>query len=210
MTCLATTRSLPRQAYRQQGGVLVIAMILLVVIGLTALASMRHVLSNERVVNNLRLEALAQQFAEMALRYCEGQMRLAAADRSSTYLTGLDTVAASGATGDLWRTRANWPAPLAQGRAATAPTSPAPMAIHVPDEWVSTLASASQPFTLKAKPQCFVERLPFTNADTFRVTARGFSPDYVEDATSQAVVQGSVVWLQSDIGLGSTAQASTP
>lgn len=196
----AASRGLPPGGRRRrpQGGVLVIAMILLVVIGLTAAASMRHTLSNERAAHNLRLEALAQQFAELGLRYCEYQMQLPKENRATTHLEGLD--AASPGAGNDWRDRARWPAPLAPEATAPTATSAAPAALHIPDNWVATLAPRSRPFMLNGKPQCFVEKTTATaGGDIYRVTARGFSPDYAEDSATQGVVQGSVVWLQSDL-----------
>ncbi len=189
---------LRRRQRRCHGGVLVIAMILLVVIGLTAAASMRHTLSNERAVNNLRLEALAQQFAELGLRYCEYQMQLPEANRANAHLEGLD--AASPGMGEEWRDRASWPEPLALGVTAPTPTSVVPVALHVPDNWVTVLTAESQPFKLNGKPQCFVEKTTgTTSGEIYRVTARGFSPDYAEDRATRGAIQGSVVWLQSDL-----------
>ena len=197
-----------RQA-RHRGSVLVIAMILLVVIGLTALASMRRAVSNQRAVNNLRLEGLAQQFAEMGLRYCEDQMQLSnGSDRATAYLQGLDSATAG--TQTVWSQATSWPAPLAPGATSSAAPATGPMAVHVPDDWVSTLAAGSQPFKLKAKPQCLVEKVSVTGGSLYRITARGFSPDYVEDVTTRGTVQGSVVWLQSDIVFSSSATPDAP
>lgn len=176
-------------------------MILLVVIGLTAAASMRRAISNERAVNNLRLEGLAQQFAELALRYCEDQMQSVPDQRIDAYLQGLDTAAAQPealATG--WRSFGNWSVP-----AATAAAAATPHAVEVPDAWISTLSAADRPFALNKRPQCLVEKISVgshsADETVYRVTARGFSPDYAEDATTGAAIHGSVVWLRSDLVL---------
>lgn len=204
MTRAAPLPGAPRPMRRHRGGVLVIAMILLVVIGLTAAASMRRALSNERVVNNLRLEGLAQQLAELALRYCEVQMQLPKAHRATSYLEGLDDLVVVGggtpAAGQAWRESTTWPAPLAPGVAPPSSTTAAPKAVHVPDDWVWRLDATARAFKLNGRPQCLVEKLTAPGGgDFYRVTARGFSPDYAEHASSRALVQGSVVWLQSDL-----------
>ncbi len=61
----------------QRGVSLLIVLIMLVVIGLTSAASLRSASSNERISNNFRMHALAEQYAEAALRYCETQLSLA-------------------------------------------------------------------------------------------------------------------------------------
>jgi Tfp pilus assembly protein PilX len=64
---------------RVQGGVsLIIVLIMLVIIGLTSAAAMRSATSAEKVTNSVRLQNLAQQYAEAALRYCEAQLALPA------------------------------------------------------------------------------------------------------------------------------------
>ena len=54
-----------------------------------------------------------------------------------------------------------------------------------------------------------VDRQPLTvtlgpNASVYIVTARGFSPDYSEDANGRTLT-GSVVWLQSQVAVGSAS-----
>ena len=60
----------------QRGISLIIVLILVVVIGLTASSAMRSATSSQRVTNNLRMEGMAQQYAEAALRFCEAQMAI--------------------------------------------------------------------------------------------------------------------------------------
>ena len=58
-----------RSAQTLQTGVsLIIVLIMLVIIGLTSAAAMRNATSGEKVTNNIRLQNLAQQYAEAALR----------------------------------------------------------------------------------------------------------------------------------------------
>lgn len=58
----------PRQ---QQGIVLVVALIMLVIISLFTVTSIRSAISSESVANNTRIVELATQAADIALRHCE-------------------------------------------------------------------------------------------------------------------------------------------
>lgn len=57
--------------HRQNGVVLIIALILLVVISLLAVTSLRGAGSAESISGNVRTTELATQAAEIALRHCE-------------------------------------------------------------------------------------------------------------------------------------------
>lgn len=154
---------------------------MLVVIGLTAAASMRGAISSEKVVNNLRLEALAQQYAEMALKYCESQIALDSADRVAALRDDAltPTVAISAAS---WQQTTTW---LTAGNAAV-----------VPSALVSNAADSS--FVPPRLPECLVDRVSLASgAVSYVVTARGFSPGYAADATTGRTTSGAVVWLQS-------------
>ena len=63
-----TTSSSPR---RQQGLVLVVALIMLVIISLFTVTSIRSAISSESISNNTRMVELATQSADIALRHCE-------------------------------------------------------------------------------------------------------------------------------------------
>lgn len=65
---------------KQQGVVLVVALILLVVISLFTVTSIRSAISSESVSNNVRTTELATQAADIALRYCEYATQRAVAD----------------------------------------------------------------------------------------------------------------------------------
>lgn len=175
-----------RRAPRPQGGiVLVVTLLLLVVIGLTAAYAMRSAGSGEKVANNLRLEVLAQQYAEAALRYCESQMTLVPADRVGA-LRNVEGIAAVPAAAAAWRSVSTW--------------FPASNAVKVPSASVGN--SGNSTFMPSAQPECLVEKVALASGDeAWLVTARGFSPGYVADTTTGATVAGSVVWLQSTLAL---------
>ena len=58
---------------RQSGVALIVALVVLVIIGLTSAAVMRGALNSDLVTNNTRVQALASQAAQVALKYCEDQ-----------------------------------------------------------------------------------------------------------------------------------------
>lgn len=181
-----------RTVIRQTGVSLIIVLIMLVIIGLTSAAAIRNATSGEKVTNNIRLQNLAQQYAEAALRYCEVELGkpdtvAAPAGRLGTPLVeaNIQTVVVGGAP--LWNQSLTW---IGSGGASATKTT-------LPSSQIASADSAFQPASL---PQCVVEKQ--TTADlsiVYVVTARGFSPDYTADATTGKTLSGSVVWLQSTI-----------
>jgi len=178
-------RSFRRGPRTQDGVVLIVTLLMLVVIGLTAAYAMRSAGSGEKVANNLRLEVVAQQYAEAALRYCESQVVLLPADRVGA-LRNLESTTAVLVTGAAWRNAATW--------------FPANSAVKMPSAKVGN--SGNSTFTPSAQPECLVEKVALASGDeAWLVTARGFSPGYVADAATGATVAGAVVWLQSTLAL---------
>jgi type IV pilus assembly protein PilX len=164
---------------RQHGVTLIIALVMLVVIGLASAAVMRSSLTSDVVANNTRLHTLAQQAAQLALRFCETQVER----ESKDWIGGFSIHDAS--PGDpYWQSFASW-----QGGGAV-------QAVDVPD---AVLASADSSFKPSTAPQCLAEwsdAVPGTR--TIIVTARGFSPDFDQTDTGRQTA-GSVVWLQSTL-----------
>lgn len=180
-------------ARRQTGVSLIIVLIMMVVIGLSSASAIRNATSGEQATNNVRVQNLAQQYAEAALRYCEAEMtksNLVAAPlgRMGTSLADANiiSVAIGGNTG--WENTATW---LGTGGASASLTS-------LPQAQISTSDSAFKPTKM---PQCAVEKQAITGGDVYVITARGFSPDYTFDSTSGKTLSGSVVWLQSTLYL---------
>ena len=185
----------------QRGVSLLIVLIMLVVIGLTSAASLRSASSNERISNNFRMHALAEQYAEAALRYCETQLTLADGARVDS-LREASLRAFTGAAYPAWANPLTW---TGAGGAYASLT-------RVPEAFVASADSAFKPTQL---PQCAVEKqslaltqngVPAGAADVYVITARGFSTDY--SASPQGVgLTGSVVWLQSLVSVRRTATA---
>ncbi len=155
-----------------QGFSLIVAMLMLAVIGLASAAIMRNATSGDQIANNNRLQTQANQYAQLALRYCENQMALDAASRVVPLLPAADPPA--------WTARQNW---SAAGGSHAARTLAA-----------SDLGGTVQP---RVAPQCLMEATPVPNAYT--VTARGYSADWNGDPMTGATRNGSSVWLQATI-----------
>jgi type IV pilus assembly protein PilX len=163
------TRSLARPAARARGFSLIIAMLMLAVIGLASAAIMRNATSGDQVANNNRLQTQANQYAQLALRFCESQLALAPSSRSVPLLP-LATPAA-------WTAQASWTGTNAAHTLVAA-----------------EIGSATLP---RVAPQCVMETTALPNV--FTVTARGFSADFKADPGTGATRAGSAVWLQATL-----------
>ena len=176
-----------RQRFSDQSGIsLIIVMVMLVVIGLVSAGAIRNAINGERITNNIRLQNLAQQYGEAALRYCEAELVKADADRVSTLReANLIAVAVGGTTG--WGQAVTW---TGTGGASASKTS-------LPLAQIKSSDSSLNPTQL---PECVAEKQ--TMADTrvvYVITARGFSPDYTADSSTGVTTRGSVVWVQSTV-----------
>lgn len=160
----------------ERGVALLVALVVLVIIGLMSASIMRGALSSDLIANNTRVQTLASQSAQIALRYCEDQ-----ATANVPAITVLE--AAANPDQNAWLTYANW------GDANTVN--------DVPSDY---LTSENSTFTPSKAPQCMVQKMLVGGATVYQVTARGFSPDYSADE-SGFTNTGSVVWLQSVVSL---------
>ena len=197
----------PVSKTRQTGISLIIVLILLVVIGLTSAAAMRGATSSQRVTNNVRMDSIAKQYAEAALRYCEAQLQipdtntspqpvrvnsLRAAVINAAGTTAVDMTVAL--TPGAWENPVSWTGAVNAGAAAATRTA-------VPVVEYSTAGVSS--YLPARPPECVVETQT-RGSPTFTVTvvtARGFSTDYRADAGTGATLSGSVVWLQSILNM---------
>jgi len=156
---------------RARGFSLIVAMLMLAVIGLASAAIMRNAISGDQVANNNRLQTQASQYAQLALRFCLGQLGLPPESRVVRLLPL--------ATPPAWTVRDNWSS--AGGGAA------------------HTLAAAEIGASVQPRvaPQCLAEATSLPN--TYTITARGFSADFKADPSTGATRNGSAVWLQATI-----------
>lgn len=189
-----------KRAVRERGVSLIIVLIMMVIIGLTAASAMRNATSNERATNNQRLDNVAQQYAEVALRYCEGQLQLPTAQRVATLQTAVIPTVPTGVTATAaWEMPTTWTGvPGANAGDASATRT------SVPANYLSAGNASYVPLAGSPQvPECVVEiqSQPAPSTLTYTlVTARGFSPDYARDGNGQTT-SGAVVWLQSILNL---------
>lgn len=176
---------------RQRGVVLIIALILMIVIGISSAVAMRSALFGDLVSHNMRAQNLAFQAAEIALRWCENQVQAPPAGFNI-----LDLNDPTPAVNNEWQIESNWVAPNAVPAAVLGDT-----------------------VDYETPPDCIVRRMTYNEAygnavvapDAirpedrgvspdylffFRVTARGYSPDYEVDGSGNPV-SGAEVRLQS-------------
>jgi len=158
-----------------RGVVLVVALILLVVIGVSSAVAIRSALFSDLVSHNMRAQSTAMQAAELALRWCEQQAMAQPVPAGFQVQPVVNFDEAN-----RWNDAANWAA----------------MANTVPVGVLGGDVNYATP------PQCIVERVEFPSLSdkprpelAFQVTARGFSPDFQRVGGNSAA--GSEVWLQS-------------
>lgn len=184
----------------QEGVVLIMALIMLVIISMVAAMSARNATSSEGVNANLRQSQLANQAAETALRYCEGAV--------------LDLLSGSTALPDFTSppssTTVAFSAAYVKTYVAGTPSS------VVPANWDSTTASnlilvlpantvnhSGITSTFSRSPECMVAHLAPSTAPnyskSFSVTARGFGPEVPAADSTRSRPIGSEVWMQSTL-----------
>ena len=172
-----------RQAPHEDGIVLLLVLTILVVLSGAAIWAAKATLSTEQVATNFRRNVVAQELAELALRYCEDGVM-----NSDTFLIilPLPLNATSGAMPQAWSNLANW---------ITSPSQ------------VNTVPAAQLQDALGASPAtapvCMIEEMRLVPIDMqrvqgFLITARGFSQDY-QEASDGAIISGTDAWVQSMI-----------
>jgi type IV pilus assembly protein PilX len=174
-----------RESTPKQAGIsLIVVLIMLVIIGLTSASAIRSATNGEKLTNNLRMQNLAQQYAEAALKYCENELTKADGSRVSTLQeANIVTVAYGDPT--AWFQTVTW---TGTGGASASKTT-------VPESQIKSSDSSFKPTHL---PECVAEKqILDAGATTYVITARGFSTDYTADTATGKTTRGSVVWLQS-------------
>lgn len=164
---------------RERGVALMVALVMLVIIGIASVSIMRGALSSDLVANNTRVQTLATQAAQIALRYCEDEVVKARTGIATPVVVLLNSTGA-------WNALPIW------ADDASVNTVPA-----------QYMESANSTFVPTTMPQCMAESriMPGTGGkEIFDITSRGFSPDYSADANGNTA-SGSAVWLQSTFHL---------
>lgn len=180
---------------RQDGIVLPVALVLLVIVSFAGLFAARNSASFEQFSNNLRTTNVARQAAELGLRYCEQVVVDLTENDSATYTAGvtgqvlIPGTLQSNITQGRWNTLANW----ANGSANL---------LVVPVAYDSNVKTEAK---LAVAPTCMAELM---TDDRFVITARGLSNDARVDGNGR-LVNGSEVWLQSILKAGAPLTSNT-
>ena len=186
-SCEFPTRAAANEFVGQRGASLIIVMMMLVIIGITSAATIRNATSTEKLTNNIRVQYLAQQYAEAALRYCETELGKPESSRVATLAEVNIVQTAVGGT-PAWSQAGSW---TGSGGASASKTV-------LPENQIKSADSAFRSSTL---PECVAEKQVMPDGNlAYVITARGFSPDYRSGAGG-VTVNGSVVWLQSTVVL---------
>jgi type IV pilus assembly protein PilX len=167
--------------HAQQGVVLIVALIMLMILSVLASISIRGASSSEQVANQSRQQALARQTAETALRYCEQQVQLYAANPATGFAPEAAPVGAGTPYG--WETMANWD--------TLAPTA------NLKTVAVTSAGDAGTAIYFARSPECMAQYLTPADTKVFVTTARGFGPEV--GAKDGSAPKGTEVWLQSVI-----------
>jgi Tfp pilus assembly protein PilX len=172
--------------------VLVVALILLVVIGISSAMIARSALFGGLASQNMRAQQLALQAAEIALRSCENLLLVwvranpdpdAPVGPPPTWARVYPNLRNIDEAAPFWLTRANW----AGANVLTVPAAELGMTVDY-----------AQP------PQCMAQQVRVPGVDpraterTYEITAWGFSPDYQRDGSGEAI-SGAETLLQSVI-----------
>jgi len=190
----------------EQGVVLVISLVILVVISLLSAASLRSVSTTEITAGNVRKTEVATQAAEFALRWCQDEvLKFKNSDADGDDATANDgdgdgdaTTLANNNFSDLQL----WDAVDPQTKALTnwdgAGTGGKVILLSADMLNQTNLKYA----TYKRMPECMV--VPVDNAapavaTRFMIVARGFGPEVSAVDANRTRPNGSEAWMQSTI-----------
>jgi len=182
MSILDSHQAVNVKRHGQQGVVLIVALIMLMILSVLASISVRGASSTEQVANQSRQQALARQTAETALRFCEQQVQLFAANPATGFAPEAAPVGAG--TPYSWQTMGNWD------------TLPAPSA-NLKTVAVTSSGDVGTNVYFARQPECMAQYLTPADTKVFVTTARGFGPEV--GAKDGSAPRGTEVWLQSVI-----------
>lgn len=174
-----------RARTRENGVVLVVALIMLMVLSILASISIKGASSTEQIANQSRQKALAQQTAEAALRFCEQQVVANAANPATGFAPEAPPVGAG--VRFTWETMSNWDAAVPAASLRT-------VAVAAAGD-----VAGGRPYFAR-QPECMTQYTTPGNTKLFVTTARGFGPEVIAAKDGNAP-KGTEVWNQSLITL---------
>ena len=163
-----------------------VALILMGIMGLVSTAAIRMALQGDTVSIGLRSINLTSQAAEIGLRWCELQARLAYSSNPASQVVVQGQNGSGTQAPNLWQAINTF-----QANAVTVP---------------NVVMNAAGLTNFPALPQCLVEEdftVLFDSSEaaetrTYVSTVRAFSPDYNRQGADRV---GSEVWVQSSLYL---------
>lgn len=175
---------------RQDGVVLIVALVMLVIIGLGSVAVMRNVMSNDLVAENNRRHAQAMQAAQAALRYCEELLLSNAMSPAAP---------AAAPSAEAWRSFSTWDVQKEGKLESGGP-------VQVDAGYLQSQSEQNKRYEANRapRPQCMAQERDLGGNSVIVVTARGFSDNFVAGAKGQTEA-GAVVWLQSILQLAAAS-----
>jgi type IV pilus assembly protein PilX len=168
--------------HRQNGVVLIVALIMLMILSILASISIRGASSTEQIANQSRQQALARQTAETALRFCEQQVQLNAAVPGSGFVA--EDMPVGAGTKYTWENMINWDGVV-----------PAPSLKTV---IFTSAGDAGAAVYFARQPECMAQYMSL-DKKVFVTTARGFGPEV--GAKDGSTPKGTEVWLQSIVNM---------
>lgn len=185
----------PLLRQHSSGVVLIVALILLLVISIGSTVGVRLAMNSSAIATGLRGVNEAQQAADLAVRWCELQVRLSLSGQAPAGVANFNLIGKGRAKGTDWQnfdtfTNNARPIPAAVMAAAGFPAMPAPQCMVMEsDAWAGT------PEDDKNKTGANSSSPEYRN---FQITSRGMSRDFV---TSPGEDRGSEVWLQVNLAV---------
>jgi len=190
----------------EQGVVLVISLVILVVISLLSAASLRSVSTTEITAGNVRKTEVATQAAEFVLRWCEDEvLKFKNSDADGDDASASDSDSDGDATTlaintfsnpPLWdaidpQTKAlkNWDGAGTGGK------------VNLPSADMLNQTNLKYA-TYKRMPECMVvpdENAAPADATKFMIIARGFGPEVSAVDVNRTRPNGSEAWMQATI-----------
>jgi type II secretory pathway pseudopilin PulG len=184
-----TKRQITRQATRQSGVTLLIALIMLVVIGLASVAIVRKASNSDAVSENARRQNQAMQAAQAALLYCEQQI---ASNKLSP------DKAAPTPNDENWKTFSNW----AETNRNDVLTRGGPLVVPVTALKTNGVIGSRYGNVIPL-PRCMAQNRTVGTDAVIVVTAIGYSDDFTADKSTGQTLAGATVWLQSFVRFAS-------
>jgi Tfp pilus assembly protein PilX len=185
-----------RRNRNARGIVLIVALVLLLVISMGSTVGVRLAMNSSAIATGLKGATEAQQLADLGLRWCELQARLAAAGQPAAGIANLNIPPADTVREDAWENFATFDAtarPISGQVLAAAgmPAATPPQCMVIESKtWPGVFEDdKNMSGVMSSKGVSAVRK--------YQITVRGMSRDFIENTNGED--RGSEVWLQSTL-----------